>query len=175
MISHRMAIQDIICKPDAISVELYSACCQVSPNFQGCFLCLLQAAVALFCEHGRSASLRLRELSTKLLTKYWKWPDDTLCSEWWHTAYPILALLILIPFPNPVHVLQGVPKFVVLLTPHFSLAWVDISGLYFRWSKYDVLGFVWCIKLYATYPCALGKVGFIWGKLEKRQNYKETD
>ena len=57
----------------------------------------------------------------------------------------------------------------VFLTPHLFLA-----CSYFRWQKYDGVGFVWCIKPHDTYPCSLGKVGLVWDKLQKRQDWRET-
>ena len=46
--------------------------------------------------------------------------------------------------------LQGVQKFVDILTPLFSLAWVSRSGSYSTCWTSDVAGFVWCIKLWST-------------------------
>ena len=48
--------------------------------------------------------------------------------------------------------IQGVRRSTAILTPPLSLAWVDRSSSYFRGSKFEVLGFVWCIKPYDTYP-----------------------
>ena len=47
-------------------------------------------------------------------------------------------------------ILKGVQKFVPILTPLFSLAWVSRSGSYSTCWTSDVLGFVWCIKLWST-------------------------
>lgn len=68
--------------------------------------------------------------------------------------------------------LQCVQKFLIILTPHLSLTWVDRSGSYFRWSKYDVLVFVWCMKLCDSYQCESVKLGLITWQILKKEKWK---
>ena len=58
-------------------------------------------------------------------------------------------------------VLQGVSRSGALLGHPFSLDWVVISGIYFRGSKYDVLGLLWCMKVEDYFSYDPGNVGSI--------------
>ena len=42
--------------------------------------------------------------------------------------------------------IQGVRKSLTILTPHFSLAWLEISGSYLVWSKFGCVGLITCIE-----------------------------
>ena len=57
--------------------------------------------------------------------------------------------------------IQGESRMVIIVNTHFSLDQFDRSGLYFRGSKQEVLGFVWCIKLQGTCSIVLEKVGLV--------------